>query len=178
MRSVFFVLTGIIEAIWGLGQLYGVVLSRHGQFLLTGSFYNPGPYSGFLATIFPIAFYEWLRRRKEPKSIARLVKEWNGNRAVAKTCEWQSKVYVGSQFFRLTTCRVYADAYPVTLKIYMASSPDGIFSERARTTEVIIRNQDARRLPMIRPEKYFAFRVTGYARINHVGIASSMEALK
>jgi hypothetical protein len=31
---------------------------------------------------------------------------------------------------------------------------------------------------MIRPEKYFAFRVTGYARINHVGIASSMEALK
>lgn len=106
------------------------------------------------------------------------VKEWNGNRAVAKTCEWQSKVYVGSQFFRLTTCRVYADAYPVTLKIYMASSPDGIFSERARTTEVIIRNQDARRLPMIRPEKYFAFRVTGYARINHVGIASSMEALK
>ena len=40
-----FILLGIIEAIWGLGQLYGVVLSRHGQFLLTGSFYNPGPYS-------------------------------------------------------------------------------------------------------------------------------------
>ena len=65
-----FILAGIIEAIWGLGQLYGVVLSRHDQFLLTGSFYNPGPYSGFLATIFPIAFYEWLCRRKEPKSIA------------------------------------------------------------------------------------------------------------
>ena len=66
----FFLLLGIIEAIWGLGQLYGVVLSHHSQFLLTGSFYNPGPYSGFLAMIFPIAFYEWLCRRKEPKSIA------------------------------------------------------------------------------------------------------------
>ena len=65
-----FILLGIIEAIWGLGQLYGVVLSHHSQFLLTGSFYNPGPYTGFLAMIFPVAFYEWLRRRKEPKSIA------------------------------------------------------------------------------------------------------------
>ncbi len=106
------------------------------------------------------------------------VKEWNGNASVAKTCEWQSKVYVGSQFFNLTCCRVYADAYPVTLKVFMSSSPDGIFGDNARTTEVTITNQNARRLPMLRPEKYFAFRVTGYARINHVGIASSMEALK
>lgn len=65
-----FILLGIIEAIWGLGQLYGVVLSRHDQFLLTGSFYNPGPYTGFLAMIFPVAFYEWLHRRKERKTIA------------------------------------------------------------------------------------------------------------
>ena len=106
------------------------------------------------------------------------VKEWNGNPTVAKTCEWQSKVYVGSQFFNLACCRVYADAYPVTLKVFMSSSPDGIFGDSARTAEITITNQSARRLPMMRPEKYFAFRVTGYARINHVGIASSMEALK
>ena len=43
--SILFILLGIIEAIWGLGQLYGVVLSHHSQFLLTGSFYNPGPYA-------------------------------------------------------------------------------------------------------------------------------------
>ena len=60
----------------------------------------------------------------------------------------------------------------------MSSSPDGIFGENARTAEITITNQNARRLPMMRPEKYFAFKVTGYARINHVGIASSMEALK
>ena len=68
-----FILLGTIEAIWGLGQLYGVVLSHHSQFLLTGSFYNPGPYSGFLATIFPIALYEWLRRRRDTKSVAGLL---------------------------------------------------------------------------------------------------------
>lgn len=106
------------------------------------------------------------------------VKAWNGNAAVAKTCEWRSKVYVGSQFFRLSACRVYADAYPVTLKIYIASSPDDIFGSGARTTEVVIQNQNPRRLPLVRPEKYFAFKVSGYARISHVGIASSMEALK
>lgn len=55
--SFLFILLGSIEAIWGLGQLYGVVLSHHSQYLLTGSFYNPGPYSGFLAMIFPIACY-------------------------------------------------------------------------------------------------------------------------
>ena len=36
-----FILLVIIEAILGLGQLYGVVLSRHSQFLLTGSFTIP-----------------------------------------------------------------------------------------------------------------------------------------
>ena len=55
VKTFLFILLGIIEAIWGLGQLYGVVLSHHSQYLLTGSFYNPGPYSGFFATIFPIA---------------------------------------------------------------------------------------------------------------------------
>ena len=56
LLSFLFILLGTIEAIWGLGQLYGVVLSHHSQYLLTGSFYNPGQYSGFLAMIFPIAF--------------------------------------------------------------------------------------------------------------------------
>lgn len=106
------------------------------------------------------------------------VRKWNGNASVAKTFEWRSKVYVGAQFFRFTSCRVYADAYPVTLEVYMSSSPDDVFGARARMAKVTVTNQDARRLPMLRPEKYFAFKVTGYARVNHVGFASSMEALK
>ena len=70
---VLFILVGCMEAIWGLGQLYGFVLSRHALFAITGSFYNPGPYSGFLAMTFPIAFYEWLRRRRDTKSVAGLL---------------------------------------------------------------------------------------------------------
>lgn len=51
---------GGIEAIWGLRQLYGLAVSNHALYALTGSFYNPGPYSGYLAMVFPICLHEWL----------------------------------------------------------------------------------------------------------------------
>lgn len=105
------------------------------------------------------------------------VKMWNGNANANKTFDWQSKVYVGAQFFRLQSVRVYADAYPVTLKCFAASSPEDIFGDSARTCTVTINSQSPRRLPLMRPEKYFAFRVSGFARINHVGLASSMGGL-
>lgn len=46
---------GCMQVVWGLLQLYGVLPSNHNLFAITGSFYNPGPYSGYLAMIFPIA---------------------------------------------------------------------------------------------------------------------------
>jgi hypothetical protein len=52
---VAFVVTGLIEAVWGLMQLYGFTSSQHNLFRTTGSFFNPGPYSGWLAMIFPMA---------------------------------------------------------------------------------------------------------------------------
>lgn len=51
------ILTGLIEAIWGEGQLHNFFLSHHKLFKTTGSFFNSGPYAGYLATILPIAFY-------------------------------------------------------------------------------------------------------------------------
>ncbi|GAB6013475.1 O-antigen ligase family protein [Viscerimonas tarda] len=54
---LFLLITGLIEAIWGLRQLYGFSNSQHNLFKLTGSFFNPGPYAGYLALIAPIAFY-------------------------------------------------------------------------------------------------------------------------
>jgi tetratricopeptide (TPR) repeat protein len=51
----FLILTGLVEAVWGLLQLYGFKYSQHGLFRLTGSFFNPGPYAGYLAVIFPLA---------------------------------------------------------------------------------------------------------------------------
>jgi hypothetical protein len=50
-----FVVTGLIEAVWGLRQLYGFTSSQHSLFKITGSFFNPGPYSGWLAMVFPMA---------------------------------------------------------------------------------------------------------------------------
>ncbi|WP_294618572.1 O-antigen ligase family protein [uncultured Bacteroides sp.] len=54
------ILWGCIEVFWGLGQLLGFLSSNHYLFSITGSFYNPGPYSGYLAMIFPIVLYEFL----------------------------------------------------------------------------------------------------------------------
>ena len=44
-----FILYGVVEAVWGIRQVYGFTYSNHSLYALTGSFYNPGPYSGYLA---------------------------------------------------------------------------------------------------------------------------------
>lgn len=56
--SAVLMLYGIIEAWWGLAQLWGWIPSNHARFAVTGSFANPGPYSGFLAIVFPVAVHE------------------------------------------------------------------------------------------------------------------------
>jgi hypothetical protein len=50
-----FVITGLVEVVWGLMQLYGFADSQHGLFRTTGSLFNPGPYSGWLAMVLPMA---------------------------------------------------------------------------------------------------------------------------
>ena len=45
---------GMKEAVLGLLQVYGYEPSNHSLYALTGSFYNPGPYSGFLAMCLPL----------------------------------------------------------------------------------------------------------------------------
>ena len=49
---LFFVLT---EAVWGLLQLYGVTHSYHYIYKVTGSLFNSGPFSGFVAVGVPLA---------------------------------------------------------------------------------------------------------------------------
>ncbi|OUP22720.1 hypothetical protein B5F32_00515 [Parabacteroides distasonis] len=55
---------GLIEAIWGFKQLQGWTQSSHSLFRLTGSFFNPGPYSGYLAITLPIALGILLKQSK------------------------------------------------------------------------------------------------------------------
>ena len=57
----FLIITGLVEAVWGLRQLYGFSHSQHGLFKITGSFFNPGPYAGYLAVVFPVALYYWVK---------------------------------------------------------------------------------------------------------------------
>lgn len=51
------VATGLLEALWGMWQLHGWENSNHSLFRLTGDFYNPGPYSGYLAMVLPICMW-------------------------------------------------------------------------------------------------------------------------
>lgn len=64
-----FISIGSIEAVWGLCQMYGLAQSSHSLYALTGSFYNPGPYSGFLAMTFPVCLYEWLKSKEDKKGV-------------------------------------------------------------------------------------------------------------
>ena len=61
---------GVKEAVLGLLQVYGYEPSKHSLYALTGSFYNPGPYSGFLAMCLPLALDEWLKGKRVWKHIA------------------------------------------------------------------------------------------------------------
>ncbi|MDE6215116.1 O-antigen ligase family protein [Bacteroides sp.] len=53
-------LLGGVQAALGLLQLYGYAASRHSLYAMTGSFFNPGPYSGYLAMVLPICLHRWL----------------------------------------------------------------------------------------------------------------------
>lgn len=57
-------LTALIEAVWGMQQLHGHAYSNHSLFRLTGSFFNPGPYSGYLAVMLPVCLWTALRFQK------------------------------------------------------------------------------------------------------------------
>lgn len=62
-----------VESVRGLGQLYGYFPSRHSLFKTTGSFFNPGPYGGFISLIFPLVLNYWFLYRREYKFLGYLL---------------------------------------------------------------------------------------------------------
>jgi O-antigen ligase len=50
----FALLGGAIQSVYGLLQIYGVLESHNDIFQMTGGFFNPGPYGGYLISVFPI----------------------------------------------------------------------------------------------------------------------------
>ena len=49
------VISGIIQAIYGNLQLLGYYSSNHSGFKMTGSYFNPGPFAGFLTSVWGIS---------------------------------------------------------------------------------------------------------------------------
>lgn len=49
------IIAGAVEAGWALLQVFGLLPSHHALYPMTGSFGNPGPLSGLLAMVFPVA---------------------------------------------------------------------------------------------------------------------------
>ena len=45
---------GVIQSVYGLLQLYNFIPSHVSSFKINGSFFNPGPYAGYLASVFPV----------------------------------------------------------------------------------------------------------------------------
>ena len=69
-----FMLCGALEAIGGLRQLYGFAASGHSRYALTGSFFNPGPYAGYLAMVLPVCLHLYLCISKDKTVIHYLEK--------------------------------------------------------------------------------------------------------
>lgn len=102
------IILGGIEAIWGLQQIYGLAVSNHSLYALTGSFYNPGPYSGYLAMIFPLCLHEWLNLRK----------------ALERTWMEQCKYYIALGVMLLMLCVLPAG---MSRSAWIASTISGIW---------------------------------------------------
>lgn len=56
-------LIALFQIILGQMQILNIIPSQHNLFTISGSFFNPAPYSGFLAIIFPIALFELMKRK-------------------------------------------------------------------------------------------------------------------
>lgn len=59
---------GIIEYIWGMLQLYDFTHTYNKGYKITGSFFNPGPYAGYLVVIAPLALHYVLTLQKRLNS--------------------------------------------------------------------------------------------------------------
>jgi tetratricopeptide (TPR) repeat protein len=73
---VFIIITGLVEAIWGIMQIYGLTDSYHNLFKVTGSFFNPGPYGGYLAVVFPVSLYYWLHGMQFRLRVLAIAVKW------------------------------------------------------------------------------------------------------
>lgn len=114
-------------------------------------------------------FYAYFSRETD------FICEWEGA-GKNKTMTWRSKVYVASKPFNPTSARVDADGYPVQLSVGAWSSPD-VAATSNRTARILTHDQDARRLQMMRAERYLRIDVEADVPVDAVFVGTSMEGL-
>lgn len=100
--------------------------------------------------------------------------KWEGGGA-NKLLSWRSKRFVAARPLNLSSARAYADRYPLTLRVFTASSPDAPSGVPA--SELRINEQGARRLPVSRPEKYIELEVDAQGDVTEVAASTSMGGL-
>lgn len=104
---------------------------------------------------------------------ANAIYEWEGS-AVAKRLEWRSKMFVASKPFNPVALRVDALGYPVECEVGVFSSPE---AEAVRKGRVSPASQMARRLPLLRPERYVQMTVRAEHEVDRIVVGTSMEGL-
>lgn len=103
---------------------------------------------------------------------------WEGSE-ILKTLRWKSKIYASNKPFDPSCARIDADGYSVGLKVEMFSSPDKAASggNPSAIKALEVSNQNARRLPKNRPERFCQIDITASHEIDAVIIGTSMEEI-
>ena len=106
--------------------------------------------------------------------------EWEGSKT-PKALVWRSKTYAASKPFNPSSCRVDGLGYPpsklVELMVDMFSAPDVDAKPTASTTLTNIADQDARRLPVRRMERYMQVQIKANVEIDTLLVGTSMEGI-
>lgn len=109
---------------------------------------------------------------------AHSVCEWEGSQT-PKALVWRSKTYAASKPFNPSACRVDALGYTpqkvLELTVDMFSSPAAAATATAKL--VNIANQDARRLPVRRMERFMQVEVKANAEVDALLVGTSMGGL-
>ena len=129
----------------------------------------------------PVALYA--RFKPDPNGVY----EWEGSET-PKVLVWRSKTYVASKPFNPSACRVDALGYAgdgrgtlLELTVDMFSAPDAAATASARLPDKsgvgAITSQDARRLPVLRMERYMQVEVKCNREVDALLVGTSMEGL-
>ena len=94
---------------------------------------------------------------------------------VNKTMTWKSKRFEMGRPAAFSACRCDADGYPVTLQVHAFSSPS--LEDETGLGITVCEDQDSRRLPTLRKERFFEFSVESVHPVVGMSFSTTMQGL-